>query len=218
MRIVALLRCALAVLVAIPLYAAQTAPPPAITFEAKGVTVTGLTPGGAAAMFMMSRQPDVYITRLKQDSAMLTGGKDGTARYEANYEVVQRSVWAVIDIESGQYAVACPSGDCAPLRRTLNTGTFFKNNAAGEPEGLDIPMEMADVFLVSPKSGVWHVMLGDGGEKDEDGLLDGKSRLSVEKFTGFHTDAAPPKKLKKGDLLLCFQPMNLHFAVIEVTK
>ena len=218
MRKVAPLFCALAVLLAPPLNAAQTAPPVSIAFEARGVTAFGLTPGGSAALFMMSRQPDVFVTRMRQRSAMLTGGADGTARYEGADAVVSSSVWAVIDVESGRYAIACPSGDCSPLQRTLSTASFFKNNAAGEAEGLDIPLEMADVFLVSPKSGVWHVMLGDGGDKDEDGMLDGKSRITIEKFAGFHTDAPAPKKLKKGDLLLCFQPMSLNFAVVEVVK
>lgn len=218
MRFAAPFLCALALLPALSLNAEQTAPPLSIGFEEKGVTAAGLTPGGNAALFMMSRQPDVFITRMRQRSAMLTGGADGTARYQGADAVVSSSVWAVVDIESGRYAVACPSGDCAPLQRTLSTASFFKNNAAGETEALDIPLEMVDVFLVSPKSGIWHAMIGDGGDRDEDGLLDGKARISVEKFTGFHTDAPPPKKLKKGDLLLCFQPMNLNFAVVEVVK
>jgi hypothetical protein len=215
MRIVAPLCCAL--FLAIPLNAAQPGPL-SITFEAKGVTAAGLTPGGGAALFMMSRQPDVFMTRLRQRSAMLTGGADGTARYEGPDAVVPQSVWAVVDVETGRYVVACPSGDCSALQSTVSTSTFFKNNAAGEPEGLDIPLQVADVFLISPKSGVWHVMLGDGSQKDEDGLLDGKARITVEKFEGFHTDAAAPKKLKKGDLLLCFQPLSLNFAVVEVAK
>ncbi|HKO57122.1 MAG TPA: hypothetical protein VJ276_14690 [Thermoanaerobaculia bacterium] len=215
MRIVALVFCAFVVL---PLMAAQTAPAPSIAFDGNGITVSGLTPGGNAALFMMSRRPDVFMTRMEQRADVLAAGADGKVRFDTENGVVPTSVWAVIDVESGQYAVACPSGDCAPLQRTLNTAAFFKNNAAGEPEGLDIPLAMADVFLVRAKSGVWHVMLGDGGAGDEDGILNGKARVSVEKFAAMRDKTPPPSKLKKGDLLFLFQPMNLHFAIVEVTK
>jgi hypothetical protein len=166
----------------------------------------------------MSREPDVFITRYQQRNGVVTGGKDGTAEWVPAFAITPHAVWAIVDVESGRYAIACPSGTCEPLQRSLNTTTFFRNNAVGAPKGLNIPLEIADVYLIRPKAGIWHASAGDGNNEDEDGSLDGTAQISMQKFVGYNSKAAPPDDFVKGDVLIIFQPMNLHFMIVEVAQ
>lgn len=216
MRTFVLFVCA--VLLAPTLHAQkQEVPPaPAIRIGEKAVTLTGLTPGGNVALFMMSREPDVFITRSRQQGEWLTANEEGAAEYAPDFAIPIHSVWALVDVASGAYAIACGFGDCKPFERTIDR-TQAVRSAVGTRPMLEIPAQRADVFLIRPKSGVWIGGMGDGGETDEDGKMDGKATLSLEKFESFREKTPPPGELQKGDLLIVFQPLSLRFSVIGVS-
>ncbi|MBV9495391.1 MAG: hypothetical protein JOZ54_14175 [Acidobacteria bacterium] len=205
------------------LLAAETpAPPqgsaPVLKIGEKSVTIAGLTPGGMGVILMMSREPDVFITRFQQRNAAVTADKEGAAEWIADVAITPHSVWAIIDVETGRYAITCASGDCKPLEQALDSARFFRGNLASEAKGIDVPMEMAHVYFIRPKAGIWRASVSDGNDQDEDGSKDGKARISLGKFKEFTGENPPPDTFQKGDVLIVFQPLSLNFALMEVAR
>lgn len=219
----ALVLCALGLFVVPQLLAAETPVPPqgsapVLKIGEKSVTITGLTPGGMGVILMMSREPDVFITRYQQRNAAVTADKEGAAEWIADVAITPHGVWAIIDVETGRYAITCASGDCKPLEQTLDSARVFRGSVASEAKGIDIPMEMAHVYFIRPKAGMWRTSVSDGNDLDEDGSKDGKAQISLGKFTEFTDKTPPPDTFQRGDVLIIFQPLSLNFALMEVAR
>ncbi len=72
---------------------------------------TGQTPGGKGAWFGIQKRVDAdfsgEIVRLWDAG---TVGEDGTARIDLPKPISPRSLWAAVDVTSGEFDVAAPPG------------------------------------------------------------------------------------------------------------
>jgi hypothetical protein len=89
----------------------QASAPPEleITFEEAAVVAADLTPGGDAVFWSVAREPQGYYQQIVRRQESVLVDALGEARFEPESGAVQlKSVWAVVDVTSGGFAVSAP--------------------------------------------------------------------------------------------------------------
>lgn len=207
------LLCCLAAVLA-PLAAAAS---PTITLAERSVALEGLTPDGRAVLFSIGQPPGHLMRVTARHEEAVVADAAGAVTVELPSPVPERSVWAVVDLESGELALTAPEGfelrevafpgrGLGAARRTLRDERRFLDvllvrPAAGVPSGGDAAAE----------TGAWRRTFGDGGESDGDGTVDGVIEAPIERLRPIgDSPAAPPVELRPGDVVVAIDPITLE--------
>lgn len=200
-----------AVAVALSLHAAQ--PQPAglgITAAGRTITVSNATARGPVFIAGYMRIPDRWAAVDSRHQAALTAGSDGAVSLELTTDIAEQSMFVAIDVTTGAYAAVAGSPRF-PLRALTLPDGDIKTDKNGDIKKIELHLPYAYVVVVQAGVGAWEVTTGDGGTSDGDQKLDGKIDLDVEAMKPLGSAATPPKKLKKGDLVLVLDPQQMAF-------
>ena len=105
---------------------------PQIHFLDEQIRVTGLTPGEPAVGFGVAREAVPSVERLIPRTRVIRAdGIDGSAEFQLNRQVPQKSIWTVVDGITGKFALAAPEG--FPLKEATDP-----RSAAGTPTCLRV--------------------------------------------------------------------------------
>ncbi|MDP9122189.1 MAG: hypothetical protein M3O15_12640 [Acidobacteriota bacterium] len=169
----------LSILLLLPpaLAAATTPSSPSITFENAAAVASGFPAGGQVAWFSMARELQEYAATLVRRQDVLTADSAGMSRFQLDRPVAGQSVWVAVDMTSGAYAVATPTG--FPLRQIPLPVGAWKPQAGGAADQVQDTREYLEALLVRPGQGVWGITVGAGGKSDEGGTGDGASAKSL---------------------------------------
>ena len=215
---------ALAVLLSLlpgPRAAAQSpsAPPPAapviapvLGFEASAVTVSGATPEGGVVVFGLGRDRRRAVPRVLRLEHELAADADGALRFELDEPVMAHSVWAAVDLASGEYALASPVG------HELERIDFPAQGLGANARFLDSEGRFLDVLLVRPANGpdgaeaagFWGVAMGDGAGLDADGEANSRLTLDVTRLLALEDSPPAPERLRPKDVLIGVDPQTLR--------
>ncbi len=186
-------------------------PQPRIAFEEKAVVATGLTPGGTVAWFGVQRRVDAdfsgEIVRLWDAGK---AGADGSARIDLPTPVTPSSLWAAVDVASGEFAVAAPAG--YRIARPGKPGGLGVGQGANPDEIVDERPYLAGL-VVRPGEGAWSFSGGDGGPRDEDGQSNGRVRFALDKLDPLPGSPAAPAKAKGTDLWIVVDLLKMEVSV-----
>lgn len=190
---------------------------PVVILSGRSLVAEGLTPEGRAVVFTIGKPPGHLMAVTSRLDAMIEADAAGVASLELPAAIAERSVWVVVDVESGEVALASPEG--FPLRQVEFPGRgvgqsrrFLRDErrfleilvvrpAAAVPAGKDAASE----------SGAWGRSFGDGGEDDGDGELDGKIEAVLERLRPIgESPALPPEILMPGDVVVAVDPVTLE--------
>lgn len=193
---------------------ASAAPEIVLTFEEAAVVAAGLTPGGEAAFFSVSREPQGYYQRVVRRSGLETVDSFGEARFEPQEGAVPpKSVWAVADVASGAFEVGAPEGFL--LQEIPFPGNAFEVGAPGLVNRLRHTFTDVDLLLVRPGVGAWRLRASDTGPRDRDGVDDDRSVTAPEDATPIAADPEtappPPDRYAEDDVLVVINPRDLRF-------
>lgn len=184
---------------------------PAITFEASGVTVSGLTPRGRGVLFSVAREVERYATTVvRREEILADEDGDGTASLALEKEVPFKSVWIAVDLESGESVAAAPAG--FPLREA----ELPPRAIPAALNRLDLERKLVHLLLVRPKTGAWGLRVGDGGASDDDGRADGTLRARLGRFWSVGDTPPPPERLAPGDVLLVIDQETLEHIALRL--
>jgi hypothetical protein len=212
------LRKVLLLSVAVAAFSAAAAPPgdrtPLIAFEEKALRVSNLTPGGAVVLFVVSREATGYSTRTVELTQIHTSDASGIARIELKKPLALRSIVAVVDYETGSYAVVAPPG--APLRFTELPRSLLKKQNQDEFEQLAVGTDWIEALCVRPRKGVWRSMLVDGGAPDRDGSVDGGVLFNAAQMRRVYGSDESPSKFRPHDVLIIIDPKRVEVMGTEV--
>ncbi|OYW01495.1 MAG: hypothetical protein B7Z61_12415, partial [Acidobacteria bacterium 37-71-11] len=95
----------LALLIALPVVAKPT-----ITVEANAVVASGVTPSGQVAWFSIAWDRYQAMNRVTRRDRIDADSGAGQVTFAVDGGVPQNSIWVVVDLSSGDYAVAAPEG------------------------------------------------------------------------------------------------------------
>lgn len=195
------------------------AAPPELSFEDQAVLVAGATSGGTVAIFGVSQGFNGFTAyHLRNDELLVDEDGDGAVRIELELPLSRlRSVWAAVDLASGELSVAAPKGS------ELLTAALPEGSVRAEGDELTSPVQRwAYALWVRPgetaDAGSWGAILGDGGEDDLDGVEDRQIRASVTTFVPIAPDRGdrPPERMAGGDLMLVVDPETLKISTTRL--
>lgn len=197
--------------------AASAAPELALSFEALEVVASELTPGGDAVFFSVARIPLGDVNQVVRFRGVELVDPFGEARFAPEVEggpgasegVPLKSVWAVVDLSTGAYAVGAPSGFF--LRQVAFPGRGFEVGAPGLVNRLRHRFSFVDMLVVRPGVGAWWLRAHDVGPHDHDGADDDVSTTSLEDMEPMGASPPPPDRFGKDDILVVIDPRTLRF-------
>jgi hypothetical protein len=202
------------ILTAPPMLAAPLAKTqPTLQFRAATVVAMGLTAGSQAVVFGVVQEPHRYWWALRRFAEVVTVGSDGTVQYESP-SAVDRSFWAVVDINTGAVAVGVPPG--AELRATSVRPQSFRTNAGGVIEAFVSARESVEILCVRPNVGAWALSNGDGGENDRDGVVNGSTMTYAGAMKPLGGSPAAPATLLPDDIIIAVDPESMTFVSTEI--
>ena len=189
-----------------------SAPPElAVSFEEAAVAVSDVTPGGNVAFFSVARVPRGTYNEVVRRAQIVLADPLGEARFdlEDGEPVPLKSVWAVVDLSSGAYAVAAPEG--FHLTEIGFPGHGFEVGAPGLVNRLRQRFNWADSLLARPGVGAWRYRGADGSPDDEDGQANGALVTGLDSYQPLGTSPEPPDRFAADDVLVVVDPLDLRF-------
>jgi hypothetical protein len=191
---------------------------PAITFEETAVLVSGATPEGDVVVFGLGRDRERAIPRTLRMEQRLAADLDGALRWELPEPVMARSVWAAVDLATGEYVLAAPEGHELD-RVELPAQGLGANARFLEHEG-----RFLDLLLVRPASGpggeeavgFWGVAMGDGAGLDRDGEANSRLTLDVIDLLALGDSPPAPERLSPKDVLVGVDPQTLRVYAVRL--
>jgi hypothetical protein len=188
-------------------------PDPKIAFEDAAVTASGLTPGKAVIWLGVEHAVDAaYSGDIWQHYNAGTAAADGTARLDLEHAPAPLSVWVVVDLDSGAFAVTMPDG--RPIKKPGKPSRVGLGDGDKADELLD-DRQFLMGLMVRPGEGAWAFTGGDGGPRDEDGKPDGHLRFALDRLRRWSRDCESQRismKLKR------FLPMTMLIMRLGMTK
>jgi len=196
------------------------APAPALAFEESAVVIENVAPESRHAIVGVNRGFEAFVGSMDRFDGRVEAGEEGVARFELPSEerLSPRSVWAAVDLVSGDLVVGAPEGTevhrIDPPGRGLGFAARFL-----EGEG-----RFLDVLLVRPEegpegeeaAGVWAVRAIDGGRDDRDGEANSRISLAVADLVELLESGPAPERLRPKDVLVGIEPASLRIFVVQL--
>jgi hypothetical protein len=198
-------------LLTLPITAQAAAP--AVDFRESEVVVRELTPGGRAIFWWLAQGISGFTpwtSRLTE--VVLDEDGDGVVSVPFDGGVPEDSLWAVVDLTSGEYTLASPA--VGPLREVdPPRGLVASLPGRGEIED---ERRRLEVLVVRPgtdgEAGAWTGGADDGGAGDGDGRRDGRTQARLERLEPLEEEGPPPPRaLRAGDLVVAGDARDLVF-------
>jgi len=177
-----------------------------LTLEARAVVASGLTPGDKLAWFSVAREATGFGSQIvRREGVLLDDDKDGTARIELAEPVPSRSIWAAVDLKTGQYKLATPPGYL--LSEAQFPPDTVRPGASGKLDQLfSGGRDLVDFFVARPAVGAWALTVWDGAGMDEDGPSNRQVSSAFGKMEPAGEGPPPPDGLKPGDVVIVIDP------------
>jgi hypothetical protein len=190
--------------------AAAPAASPVITFEKTTVVATGVTAGGQVAWFSVAYDRAGPLNRITRRERIDVDGGKGSVTYQLDRKVPTASIWAVVDLTSGAYAVASPGRAIPP--ETQLPAQAFVNGSQGQPAVLAADAELAEVLVARPGAGAWVLTVRRGESLDTGHGADQKTRVAFSSMHPVGSTTAPPSALQAGDVVIVVDSLHMTFS------
>jgi hypothetical protein len=186
-----------------------------VTLEPEAVVASGVTASGQVVLLGVTREiaEDDFPTVRRHLAVLADEDGDGVVRYPLGAEVPAQSVWAVADLTSGEFSAAAPKEvvEVEWVGRGLERRGDGKDVVEGQKS-------LVELLVVRPEVGAWTQRLGDGDERDGDGVIDGRLSGLLEEMKPLAGSPEPPAEFQKDDLVLSVDPFALEISVIQVSE
>ncbi|HET9225496.1 MAG TPA: hypothetical protein VFR31_02430 [Thermoanaerobaculia bacterium] len=197
--------------------APASAAPFRVTLESDAVVVSGVTAKGKAALLGVTREigEDDYPTVKRHLEVLADEDGDGTIRYPMASGVPARSVWAVVDLASGDHDSISPQkfGE-----RRVNWRGRGLERRSDSRDAVEDRRTILELLVVRPQTGAWALRVRDGQETDGDGRIDGRLEGVLGEMKPLGDAPAPPSVFEKDDVVLALDPSAMEITVVKVPK
>jgi hypothetical protein len=192
--------------------AAQTAP--GVTLGTDRVTASGVTSGGQVLFFGVGVETGAFESITRRWSTVVTDSDhDGVAELVLNQPMPWKMAWAVVDLQSGQYAVKSPAG--FPLLKPARAKTF-RLKPGGTVQQLVSPGPHVDAIYVAGGSASL-LQTSDGWSLDRDGTANGTCVIEAHDFTPLISGGSAPADFASGGVLVVVDHYDLSVFAVRIT-
>jgi len=194
---------------------AQAAVPlqPSVSFGATSISASGITPGAQAVFFGAGREPHGYSSGILRISAVVrdTDG-DGNVTLDIGRAVPVPTVWAVVDLTDGRYAVSAPPGS-AVQTATLPPHLLGSSGLGADRLSLDHPF--LELLYVQPGLGAWTWSARDGGSNDRDDV-GGVTTVDLTDGQNLAGSSELPAHFSTGGVLVAIDWFKLQILAVRL--
>lgn len=183
------------------------------------LTIANVTRGGRAILAGISFQAEGGgVRRLRRFAEVLSDADaDGQIVYVPDGKVPRRSVWAVIDLDTGGSATAGGPELSAFLKPFPDTA--LKRDVDDLIAAFASAAVQVELVVVRPKDGAWHAHAHEGREGDADGILNGTVTMPFASATPLVAEfGKAPKQLRKDDVVVLIDIRRLRLATTTIVK
>lgn len=208
------------ILLVVSLMLASTSPAwalPRITPLAETVEITEVTPGASVVLYAILHESTGWSTRISELADVLADtDSDGTVLFELGRAVPTVSLWLAVDLSTGETAASSPEGFTSqelPFPPSiLRVGLEDRLNRFEMSGGITHAL-VARSGADPAAQGAWILLLGDGGDQDDDGSYDGKMGFLLAQMRPVAASPLPPEEITVGDVVALIHPDTLDFVV-----
>jgi hypothetical protein len=197
-------------------WAQSPSPAMVLVVNESSVSARMASRGGKLVLFGLAHEEKNYITTLvRRDEILEDTDQDGVVSFDLGRPVPVASIWIGIDLQTGDSVVAAPTA--RPRRELPLPVRVFAPNL----RRLDLDLRMAELLLVHPGlggagAGAFGLLVGDGGESDEDGEQNETLQAVLADMRSLGDSPVAPLELLAGDVLVVVDPLDLRVLVVRV--
>jgi hypothetical protein len=195
--------------------ASAVAEPLVISLSGNTVHIGGVTPNGQVALVSVMREASrTMLVRMTDVQELLTDHGTGAIDFDLGRPVPARSIWAAVDLSSGRYMVTTPAA--FPRQELPFPAKVLKNTPAADTDD-ELLNDHFVLYMLwvhvsqGSQAGAWFTRVADGGSNDLDTGNDGRTLTRASQFEPLGASGAPPKKIKKDDVLVMLDPFEMQF-------
>ena len=179
------------------------------------MTASGVMPQGRVVLLGVTREigEDDFPVVRRHLEVLADEDGDGTVRFPLEQGVPLRSLWAVADLASGDFDAAAPED--FGLRRVNWRGRGLERRQDGK-DAVEDRRSLVELLVVRPQTGAWALRVGDGGESDGDGVIDGRLQGVFDQMTPLAGSPEPPSEFAKDDLVVALDPSAMEITLVKV--
>ncbi len=180
------------------------------------VTVSDLTVGGRVAWVYAMREIKDLVRTLEQTAIVDTDyDEDGAISLSFPDGVITNSVFVGVDLETGQFASATPTGSMAE-GQPLPPGTIVRTSA-DHYDQLRLWSRQSRIVVMRQFVGAWTMHAADGGLMDLDGGCDGVTIVSVDDFLPLTTRIIPIETIQVDDVVVLIDLETLEYTTVKIS-
>jgi len=178
-----------------------------VEFKPTQVVANSITPGGDAVFFAVARERvELGVSVRRWSRVAADDDRDGQVVLDLGGSVPIASVWAVLDLATGQCSIVSPPdypyGGSNPF-----PGGALQRGGGGRVIGLQLAAESLDILVVRPGVGAWRRGANDARPgRTPAGLL----AVPVERLQPLGAAPEGPGPLATGDILIGVDPLFLR--------
>lgn len=181
-----------------------------------GVEIEGGVPGATVVVFGISHRRSGIFPVTTRIDLLAVADAAGRAEVATRYPVEPMSVWFAVDLDSGALAVTV----LPDLPLEIEKPGRGLGNAASV---LEDQRQFLHLLLVRPapqgaapsagesEAGAWGALIGDGGGRDRDGVVNGRLELSFLDLEPLLDGPPAPERLAPGDVIVGVDSVTLQF-------
>jgi uncharacterized protein (DUF2141 family) len=184
-----------------------------VTIRDNVVTAQGLTPGGGAVVFAIAQRWDerqFYYSQERVEKLVPDDDRDGTVTYEHKKAVPWRSVWVIVDLKTGAYAIASPQGENARI------GKGRASRRVNGGASLEHERDAVDLLVVRPGGEVWTLAAARSAPSaKQGGAVRAVYATALDEFRPLTPDARPLTHLTGADVVVAIDPQLIEAFLVS---
>jgi hypothetical protein len=189
---------------------------PTVWLSGNAIIVSNLQPHGEALLFGVTFEPGVYTnsTHRWQRTQRDEDG-DGSVTFSFEKDIPQISIWAGVDVGKGTCTFVTP-GEVEDPSLEAPAAIMKHGSKPAEVVGLELTGRSAFVLVVRGGAGAWSMTIDQNGTNDADLANPLSMVVDPEKLETVSGNAAAPKVLTPGDLVVIIDTEALKATVAKV--
>ena len=187
-----------------------------ISFGEKDITARGVSKGATVALLAVAKTARLYYSEMTYVRELLVDrDADGVVTYELDAAVPGRSLWAFVDLETGERMVAAPEEDAGREASFPIEDSLRDDDGSGYTLVADRRAAI-EILYVRPRDGTWHAAARDGGATDRDGTDDGRVKIYLEDLEDLSGGKRQLLEVASGDVILGIDPHLGEYFALEI--
>jgi hypothetical protein len=197
------------------LFGTTAAAMPAVSFQGRAITVSGVSLRARVYVFGVARElHGDYSSVIQRETVLSDDDGDGVVAWQLPIDVPHRSIWLAVDLQTNAAVAATPPGYAAA--RIELSGEHLKKDGSQAIAQISAPGALIEVVVVRANAGIWRgtVAWRGAGDEGKDPKKVTVSTTSLQPQQGT-TDPAP-KHLKKGDVVFFLESSRAMYGIATV--